>query len=119
MNDDMVTFACLMAFESYLNCDSPNGDPRKRVFMICCPTCELGQSKIEVTPRMRDLALMGFRPVAIARGDPEDVSEFVILAKAGLPLEIADALAAEGIGMVRNALGQSSAERFPNQQDQP
>ncbi len=119
MNDDLATFACLMAFESYLNCDSPNGDPRKRVFMIYCPTSDLGQGKIDVTTRMKDLALMGFVPVAIARGHPGDVSEFVILAKADLPMEIAKALAAEGIGIVRNALGQSSAEKFPNQQDQP
>ena len=119
MNDDLVTFACLMAFASYLNCDSPNGDPRKRVFMIYCPTSDLGQGKIDVTTRMKDLALMGFVPVAIARGHPGDVSEFVILAKADLPMEIAEALAAEGIGIVRNELGQSSAENFLNQQDQP
>jgi hypothetical protein len=86
--------------------------------MIYCPTSELGQRKIEVTTRMKKLALMGFVPAAIARGISGDVSEFIILAKADLPLEIADALAAEGIGLVRNALGQSSAGNFPNQQDQ-
>jgi hypothetical protein len=119
MNDDLVTFACLMAFESYLNCDSLNGDPRKRVFMIYCPTGESEEGTLEVTPRMRDLALMGFVPAAIARADPADIVEFSIYAMADLPLEIADALAAEGIGIVRNELGQSSAENFLNQQDQP
>jgi len=53
--------------------------------LIFCVTGESEEGKIRVTPRMMDLAQMGFQPVAIARGDPGDIRNYKIFANEYIP----------------------------------
>ena len=61
--------------------DQGAGDDSENVLLIFCPTGESEAGKVDVTPRMMELASMGFRHVAITRWDPRDTSYYVICAK--------------------------------------
>ena len=61
--------------------DQGVGDDCENVLLIFCPTGESEAGKVDVTPRMMELASMGFRHVAITRWDPRDTSYYVICAR--------------------------------------
>ena len=111
MNDCNTTFACLMAKDGGPSCETSDDDSRRRVLLIYCPTSELGQGKIEVTTRMKDLGLMGFVPVAIARGDPEDIFDFSIYATDGLRDSLRITVLNDSVKIVLEALEKSEVEK--------
>jgi hypothetical protein len=100
-----------MAKDGGPSCETNDDDSRRRVLLIYCPTIELGQGKIEVTTRMKDLALMGFVPVAIARSNPADIFDFSIYATDGLPNSMKTAVFNDSVKIVLEALEKSEVEK--------
>ena len=78
--DGFVTFGSLMALEHVNTQNTGAGDDSKSVLLIFCPTGETA-GKVDVTPRMLELARMGFQFVGATRWDPQDMSYYLICAK--------------------------------------
>ncbi len=76
----------------------------KEVLLIFCPTKETDEGFVEVSPRMKDLALMGFQPVALVRANPADLCEFSIYALPDLPGSIVYAISRESERLVLEAM---------------
>lgn len=80
----LVTFGVLMGMEVESRQNSGAGGCGKEALLVFCPTGETEEGTIETTQRMLDLELMGFRPVAITRWNPDDIRYYKIFAKEGL-----------------------------------
>lgn len=80
------------------------GDDGKEVLLVFYPTGESEERNIDVTPRMMDLALMGFLAVAITRWDPKDTRYYTICGKEGLSECLRNAVLNETGSLVREAL---------------
>jgi hypothetical protein len=104
MDDQIVTFGLLMGMEVDNEQDRGAGDSGSNVLLIFCPTGETEEGNIDVTPRMLDLGLMGFWPVAITRCNPEDTRYYAIFAKEGLSAAMQNAVLEETGTLVREAL---------------
>jgi hypothetical protein len=85
MDEPIVTFGLLMGLEFESKQDAGAGYDGTNSLLIFCVTGESEEGKIRVTPRMMDLAQMGFQPVAIARGDPGDIRNYKIFANEYIP----------------------------------
>ncbi len=104
MDEPIITFGVLMGMEAEEAQDKGAGDPGSNVLLIFCPTAESEVGKIDTTPRMMDLALMGFAPVAITRWNPEDSRYYSVFAKDGLSQIMHNAVLKETGTLVREAL---------------
>lgn len=104
MDEPSITFGVLMAMEVEEAQDRGAGDSDSNVLLIFCPTSEFEQGNIDVTPRIMDLAFMGFRPVAITRWNPQDTRYFAIFAKEGLSESLRNAVLNEAGSSIREAL---------------
>lgn len=104
MDEPIVTFGLLMGKEAEGTKDKCAGDSSKDVLLIFCQTGESEQGKIDVTTRMKDLALMAFVPVAIARWISEDTRYYAIFAKEGLSAALQSAVSSEAGDIVRGAI---------------
>lgn len=112
MDENIVTFGLLMGMEFDNNQDDRAGDDGKEVLLIFCPTGESEESKIDITPRMLDLELMGFRPVAITRWNPEDPCNYTIFAKEELSKSLQTAVLNDTGSLVRDALEGSELWKY-------
>jgi hypothetical protein len=61
---------------------------------------------------MKDLAFMGFRAAAIARGDPEGVSQFAIFATDDLSDSMKSAVFQDAVKIVLEALDSSEDMKY-------
>jgi hypothetical protein len=104
MDETIVTFGMLMGKEAEEAHDNCAGDTGSKVLLIFCPTGESEEGNIDVTPRMMDLALMGFLPVAITRWNPEDIRYYMIFAKDDLSESLKNAVLDEAGSLVQEAL---------------
>jgi hypothetical protein len=69
MEELNYTFGLLMGMDVETKQCTGAGDSDKEILLVFCPTGESEDGKIDFTPRMLDLGLMGLRPVAIHHGD--------------------------------------------------
>lgn len=104
MDEPIITFGVLMGMEAEEAQDKGAGDPGSNVLLIFCPTAESEVGKIDTTPRMMDLALMGFAPVAITRWNPEDTRYYMIFATENLSEAVQNAVLRKAGNLVRAAL---------------
>jgi hypothetical protein len=104
MDKPIITFGVLMGMEVDNEQNNGAGDSGKEALLVFCPTGETEEGNIDVTPRMKDFALMGFRPVAITRCNPEDTRYYAIFAKEGLSAAMQNAVLEETGTLVREAL---------------
>jgi hypothetical protein len=104
MDEHLMTFGLLMGMEVENKQNTGAGDCGSDVLLIFCPTYESDEGKIEVTPRMKDLALMGFQPVAITRWNPEDTRNYVIFSKEGISDCMRNAVLNDTWSLLRDAL---------------
>ena len=104
MDDHLVTFGLLMGLEVENKQDTGAGVDGKEVLLIFCPTAESEVGTIDTTPRMMDLELMGFRPVAITRWNPADPGNYAIFAKEGLSKSLRSAVLNDTWNLLREAL---------------
>lgn len=104
MDEPSITFGVLMGMEAEDAQDRGAGDSGKEALIVFCPTGESEEGNIDVTPRMMDLALMGFRPVAITRWNPEDTRYYAIFAKDDLSQLLRNAVLNEAGNVVRDAV---------------
>ena len=81
MEEPIVTFGLLMGLDAEIMQGTGAGDSGKEALLVFCPTGESEEGKIEVKPRMMDLALMGLWPAAIVRWNPQDTRYYAIFAK--------------------------------------
>lgn len=93
-----------MGMEAEDTQDRGAGDSGYEALVVFCPTWESEEGQIDVTSRMLDLGLMGFRPVAIARWDPQDTRYYAIFAKKDHPESLRNAVLNEAGSLVREAL---------------
>ncbi|SPE25284.1 hypothetical protein SBA5_490059 [Candidatus Sulfotelmatomonas gaucii] len=112
MDEPIVTFGLLMGLEVESKRDTGASDDGKEALLIFCATSESGAGNIDITPRMMDLALMGFAPVAIARWDPADIRYCKIFATEGLSQVIQNAVLKETGSLVREALEASELVKY-------
>ena len=98
------TLGCVMAFESEYECDEAASGQLKEVLLIFCPTGETDKDCVEVSPRMKDLACMGFSPAALVRVNSKDHSQFAIYALADLSKWVAHAISKESERIVLDAM---------------
>ena len=102
--DELATFGLLMGLEV----ESKNGaaacDESKSALLVFCPTADLGEGKISVTPRMMDLSLMGFRHVAIVRWCTDGNDVYVIFATENLSEALRNAVLEDVGNIVRKAI---------------
>jgi len=106
MDEPIVTFGLLMGIEVENKQDAGARCDGKTAILVFCPTGE-SKGKIDITPRMLDLELMGMRPVAITRWNPEDTRYYAIFAQEGLSEVVRKAVLNETGSLVREALGVS------------
>jgi hypothetical protein len=107
MEEPIVTFGLLMGLEVESKQDSSADDCFEEALLVFCQTGESEEGKIEITPRMTDLALMGFRPVAITRWDPQDTGYYSIFSTDDLSESLRNAVLNEAGSLVRQALDAS------------
>lgn len=98
------TVGCILAYQAESRCDEAASGHMKEVLLIFCPTKETDEGFVEVSPRMKDLALMGFQPVALVRANPADLCEFSIYALPDLPGSIVYAISRESERLVLEAM---------------
>lgn len=112
MDEHFVTFGLLMGLELENNQDTSAGDCGKEVLLVFCLAGESEDGKIDVTPRMLDLELMGMRPVAITRWNPADPGNYTIFAKEGLSETLQKAVLEETWNLLREALEGSELWKY-------
>jgi hypothetical protein len=112
MDEPIVTFGLLMGMEVDNEQNNGAGDSGKEALLVFCPTGESEEGKIDITPRMMDLALMGFWPVVITRWNPENTRYYAIFAKEGLSQMMGNAVLKETGSLVREALGVSELPNY-------
>jgi hypothetical protein len=98
------TLGCVMAFEGEYEWDEAASGQMKEVLLIFCPTGETDKGCVEVSPRMKDLACMGFSPAALVRANSKDHSQFAIYALPDLPEWVAYAISKESERLVLDAM---------------
>jgi hypothetical protein len=98
------TVGCVMAFEAEFEWGESASGQMKEALLVFCSTGETGDGCVEVSPRMKDLAYMGFRPVALVRANSRDVSQFAIYALPDLPGWIMHAISKESENLVQDAI---------------
>ena len=102
--DELVTFGVLMGLESKrMTGKEDNND----VLLMFCSTQDLGDGRINITPRMWDLACMGFGHVAIARWCTSDTCSYVIFEVENLSKDMKKAISEDTEEIVRAALHRS------------
>ncbi|MGB8028376.1 MAG: hypothetical protein WCF30_01820 [Terracidiphilus sp.] len=105
MTESMVTIGCLMSevfeHDSGEIASASEGDVR----LSYCPTTESETNKLLVTPQMRQLGDAGYLPIAIARIDPSDPTQFFLWSINGLSASLRFALEHQGCDLVRGAFG--------------
>jgi len=101
MDEPIVTFGLWMGLEVESRQDTRVGESINNALLVYCPTGESEEGKIDDTPQMTDLALMGFSPVAIIRGNPVDIREYVILSKENLSAALKNAVLEEAARIIR------------------
>jgi hypothetical protein len=97
------TLGCVMAFEGEYEWDEAASGQIKEVLLILCPTGET-EGCIEVSPRMKDLACMGFSPAALVRAKSKDHTQFAIYTLPDLPGWVAYAISKESERLVMEAM---------------
>lgn len=112
MDEHFVTFGLLMGMETENEQYAGAGEGGQEVILLFCPTGETEVGKIDVTPRMMDLELMGFRPVAITRWNPADPGNYAIFAKEGLSESLQKAVLNDTWNLVREALEGSELWKY-------
>ena len=112
MDEHFVTFGLLMGLELENKHDTCAGVDGKEALLVFCPTGETEQGKIDVTPRMLDLELMGMRPVAITRWNPADPGNYAIFAKEGLSKSLRSAVLNDTWNLLREALEGSELWKY-------
>lgn len=98
------TVGCIMAYRAEYRCDEAASGEMTEVLLNFSPTEETVEDFVQVSPRMKDLALMGFQPVALVRANPADLCEFSIYALPDLPGSIDYALSRESERLVLEAM---------------
>ena len=112
MDEPIVTFGLLMGMEVDNEQNNGAGDSGKEALLVFCPTGESEEGKIDITPRMMDLALMGFRPVAITRWDPQDTRYYTIFSTEDISEPLRNAVLNEAGSLVREALEASEVLKY-------
>lgn len=98
------TLGCVMAFEADYEWDEAASGQMKNVLLIFCPTRETDRGCVEVSPRMKELACMGFNPAALVRANSKDHGQFAIYALPDLPGWVAYAISRESERLVLDAM---------------
>jgi hypothetical protein len=101
------TLGCVMAFEGEYEWDEAASGRMTEVLLIFCPAGETDKGCLEVSPRMKDLACMGFNPAALVRANSKDHSQFAIYALPDLPGRVAYAISKESERLVLDAMVES------------
>ena len=105
MNESMITIGCLMAEVFEHDSGEITSASEGAVRLSYCPTTESETNKLIVTPQMRQLGDAGYLPIAIARIDSNDPSQFCVCAVRGLSEGLRFALEHQGCDLVRGAFG--------------
>jgi len=104
MNESMITFGCIMAEVSEHESGNITSTTKGVVKLTFCFTSESEGNRIIVTPQMSQLGNLGFLPIAIARIDPSDPTQFFLRSVNGLSASLRVALEHEGCDLVHIAL---------------
>jgi hypothetical protein len=112
MDEPIVTFGVLMGMEVDNEQNNGAGGNGKEALLVFCPTGETEEGNIDVTPRMKDFALMGFRPVAITRCNPADPCNYTIFAKDGLSKPMQNAVLNDTWHLLREAMEGSELLKY-------
>ena len=105
MNEEsMTTIGCLLAMVFALDSGEITGSSEGEVRMTYCHTTESEANNLIVTPQMRQLGEAGFLPIAIARVQRDDVSQFYLFAVRGLSEGLRSALEHQGCALIHDAL---------------
>ena len=104
MNESMVTLGCIMAMVFALDSGEITSASEGDVRLTYCHTTESESNNLIVTPHMRQLGEVGFLPIAIARVQRDDVSQFYLFAVRGLSEGLRSALEHQGCALIHDAL---------------
>ena len=96
MTESMITIGCLMA-EVF---EQESGE----ITSTYCHTTESETNKVIVTPQMRQLGDAGYLPIAIARIDSNDPSQFCVCAVRGISEGLRFAIEHQGCDLIHDAL---------------
>jgi|ERR1035437_3263686 hypothetical protein len=111
MDSRIITFGILMGREFEIDLEDGTGESCNEALLMFCPTGELEEDKIAITPRMKDLALMRFWPIAITRRNPKDTRYYKMFVTKDLSETLDYAVSSEGESLVREALEGSELEK--------
>ena len=106
MNRGMITLGCIMA-ESSEHESGEITSASEDAKLTFCHTTNSETDMLIVTPQMRQLAEAGYLPIAIAKVQRDDVTQFRIFAVNGLSQNLRAALELQGCDVVRGALSRS------------
>jgi hypothetical protein len=105
MNEEsMTTIGCLLAMVFALDSGEITSSSEGEVRMTYCHTTESETNNLIVTPQMRQLGEAGFLPIAVARVQRDDVSQFYLFAVRGLSEGLRSALEHQGCDVIHDAL---------------
>ena len=117
MDEPIVTFGLLMGMDVETKQGTGAGDCSNEALLVFCPAGESGEGNIDVTPRMMDLALMGFQPVVITRWNPADPCNYTIFAKDGLSKPMQNAVLSDTWNLLRAAMEGSELLKYSSTDD--
>ncbi|MGD0158166.1 MAG: hypothetical protein ABSB50_18910 [Terracidiphilus sp.] len=103
MTESMITLGCIMADVSENESGEIISTTEGDVKLTFCFTSESVDNMIIVTPQMRQLGDAGYLPIAIARIDSNDPTQFFLRAVRGLSEGLRVALEHQGCNLIRGA----------------
>jgi hypothetical protein len=103
VNDSVVTFGCIMAEVSVKDSGEIESSSGEEVKLTFFPTSDSVDGRIVVTNEMRRLGDAGYFPIAIARINVGEFSQFVLQSLPGLSESLRVALEDSGYELVTKA----------------
>src|ERR1039457_4765574 len=104
MNESMVTLGCIMAEVSEHDSGEITSSAEGDVRLTFRFTSESEDNKIIVTGQMRQLGDAGYLPIAIARIDSNDPSQFCVCAVRGISEGLRFAIEHQGCDLIHDAV---------------
>ena len=109
--EELATFGVLMGLEADSDQHTASGNNNRATLLISCPTADYGAGRIKVTPRMFDLARMGFRDIAVTRWCPNDKSAYAIFSRQSLSEAMRNAVLKDAGDLVSDAVERLELDR--------
>lgn len=105
MSDSLITIGCLMAEVFEHESGEIRSSSEHAASFAYCQTTESESEKLIVTREMHQFGDAGYLPIAIARIDPNDPSQFIVCAIRDLSEGLQYALEHQGHDLIRSAFG--------------